>query len=61
MAELPKIVRERLATAPAGAHPDADQLTAFAEKRLGERERGQVLAHLSACQACREVVSLALP
>ena len=61
MAELPKIVRERLAAAPAGAHPDADQLTAFAEKRLGERERAQVLAHLSACQACREVVSLALP
>lgn len=61
MADLPKIVRERLAAAPAGAHPDADQLTAFAEKRLGERERTQVLAHLSACRACREVVSLALP
>jgi hypothetical protein len=61
MADLPKIVRERLQAAPAGVHPDADQLTAFAEKRLGERERAQVLAHLSACQACREVVSLALP
>ncbi|HYX68167.1 MAG TPA: zf-HC2 domain-containing protein [Terriglobales bacterium] len=61
MADLPKFVRERFATAPAGAHPDADQLTGFAEKRLGERERAQVLAHLSACQACREVVSLALP
>ena len=61
MADLPKIVRERLAAAPAGVHPDADQLTAFAEKRLGERERAQVLAPLSACQACREVVSLALP
>ena len=28
-------------------HPDAESLSAFAEQALGERERGQVLAHLA--------------
>lgn len=61
MANLPKIVRQRLQSKPGAVHPDADLLTAFAERTLGERERAQVLEHLSACAACREVVSLALP
>lgn len=72
MAEIPKIVRERLAQqATAGrpvgvgqqtaAHPDANLLTAFAEQSLSVRERAQVLEHLASCAACRDVVSLALP
>ncbi|HUK88666.1 MAG TPA: zf-HC2 domain-containing protein [Terriglobales bacterium] len=61
MAELPKIVRQRLRAGGGEVHPDADLLTAFAEKALGERERAQVLEHLAACAACREVVALALP
>src|SRR5574340_1237759 len=60
MAELPESVRLRLKQA-AGEHPDAGLLTAFAENALREREREQVLEHLSQCAACREVVSLALP
>src|SRR3989441_12076182 len=62
MADVPKIVRQRLqATAKAGVHPDPDLLTAFAEKSLGERERPQMLEHLAQCADCREVVSLAIP
>src|SRR5215831_7855241 len=61
MSEVPKIVRQRLGSAAASAHPDADLLTAFAEQSLTDRERGQVLAHLSQCIDCREVVSLAMP
>jgi hypothetical protein len=43
------------------AHPDADLLTAFAERSLSERERAQVLEHLAQCAVCREVVYLAQP
>ncbi len=62
MAEIPKIVRQRLRVASAGVrHPEADVLTAFAEQSLRGRERDRVLEHLSRCGECREVVSLALP
>ena len=63
MAELPKVVQERLRVASTGVarHPDADVLTAFAERRLRGLERDKVLEHLSRCSECREVVSLALP
>src|SRR5690242_2192908 len=44
-----------------GEHPDADLLTAFAERSLADRERERVLLHLAACANCREVVSLAMP
>ncbi len=40
-------------------HPDAESLSAFAEQALGERERGQILAHLAECGRCREVVFVA--
>ncbi len=40
-------------------HPDADQLTAFAEQALPVHEREQTLAHLAVCSACRETVFLA--
>jgi hypothetical protein len=40
-------------------HPDAESLNAFAERALGEQERGRILAHLSECGRCRRVVYLA--
>lgn len=43
------------------AHPDANLLTAFAERSLAERERKSVLAHLAQCGDCRDIVALALP
>src|SRR6185312_16331003 len=44
-----------------GEHPDADQLSAFAEDALPAHEREQTLAHLASCVDCRTIVSLALP
>jgi hypothetical protein len=56
----PNALQQELARSqPVGVHPDADLLTAFAEGTLLARERTEVLAHLSACSACREVVSVA--
>ncbi len=40
-------------------HPDAESLTAFAEQVLPLAEREEILAHMSACSRCREVVFLA--
>jgi hypothetical protein len=42
-----------------GAHPDSDELTAFAEGALLARERESVLAHLALCVQCREVLGIA--
>jgi hypothetical protein len=62
MAEVPKIVRERLKVpSPTGNHLDADLLTAYSEQMLSKRERTIVLEHLSRCADCRAVVALALP
>ncbi len=61
MAELPKIIRRGLAQPEPSAHPAADLLTAFAEHALAGSEREQVLEHLSACSACRDIVTLSLP
>lgn len=63
MPNLPKVVRDRLAGAPAAAtsHPDPDLVAAFVEGAISGRERDGVLTHLAACAACREVVSLAAP
>jgi hypothetical protein len=62
MQDIPNIARSRLRVAVAESrHPDADVLTAFAEKSLAERERGTVLDHLAQCRDCRDVVALALP
>ena len=47
--------------ARAVGHPDADTLTAYAERVLGPGERSQVLHHLAICGECREIVLLALP
>ncbi len=66
MEKLPKIALQRLRQGTAGAipeagaaeHPDADLLTAFAEKKLTSRERASVMSHLAKCETCREVVAL---
>lgn len=41
-----------------GSHPDADQLSIFAEGVGTAREREQMLAHLAECEECRDVVFL---
>jgi Photosynthesis system II assembly factor YCF48/Putative zinc-finger len=61
MNKLPNIVRARLSAVEAGDHPDPDLLSAFAEQALAEQERFKVLAHLSRCSDCREVLAVALP
>jgi len=70
MTEVPKIVYDRLRAAPPeratlgqtvreSVHPDADLLTAFAERALSAAERDGVLQHLALCRDCREVIALA--
>jgi hypothetical protein len=49
------------AAPPSSAHPDADLLTAFAERSLNERERARVVEHLAHCAVCRDVVYFAQP
>jgi hypothetical protein len=64
MQNVPKIVRDRLqrpGSMPEETHPDADLLTAFAERSLAVGERDHVLRHLAQCGDCREIVHLALP
>lgn len=61
MPELPNLLRQRLAATEAGetqAHPDADMLTAYMEQSLRPAESKTVMAHLSVCEPCREVVAL---
>jgi hypothetical protein len=41
-----------------GQHPDADQLSAFAEHVLPGHERVEMLAHLAECTDCRQIVFL---
>ncbi len=63
MAELPKIVRSRLAKQSSAnqAHLDANLLAAFAEQTLLEHERAAVSGHLAQCRDCRELLALAVP
>ena len=74
MAELPKIALERLRAKnrppiatdgpPASGdatHPDANLLAAFAERTLSERERIEVLTHLTECRDCRDIAALIVP
>ncbi|HEY2457651.1 MAG TPA: zf-HC2 domain-containing protein [Candidatus Acidoferrum sp.] len=42
-----------------GQHPDADQVSAFAEGVLPGHERAEMLAHLAECADCRQIVFLA--
>jgi len=61
MQRIPNIVPSRLRAETPANHPDANQLSAFAEKSLTELERTEVLNHLSRCIECRDVLALALP
>jgi hypothetical protein len=61
MDQVPNSVPARLQAKATGNHPDLDLLAALAEQALPERERAQVLLHLSRCADCREVLALALP
>jgi hypothetical protein len=70
MPELSNLLRQRLAGTENGpaqphpratVHPDADTLTAYVEKSLPAAERQAVIAHLSVCGPCREVVVLSQP
>ncbi len=72
MTEVPKIVYDRLRAASVGRallgqegperpHPSADLLAAFVEQALSATERDGVLDHLSRCEDCRDVITLALP
>ena len=76
MPELPNLLRQRLAATENGlpqvhsestvraettVHPDADTLTAYVERLLTAAERQTVVAHLSVCGPCREVVVLSQP
>jgi hypothetical protein len=61
MPNVPKIVLQRLQAPATDLHPDADLLTAFAEKSLAGAERDHIVEHLARCGDCREVVSIALP
>jgi hypothetical protein len=62
MQEIPKIVLERLQKESAAEiHPDANLLTAFAERALAGGEQVKMVKHLAHCGDCREVIALALP
>ena len=58
-AEPNPLQRELARMQPAGPHPDADLLSAFAEGSLLEREREEILAHLAGCAECRELLNVA--
>jgi hypothetical protein len=59
MDQIRKLVSGRLRVQAAGSHPDADLLSAFAEKALPDAERTELLQHLGGCAECREIVYLA--
>ena len=40
-------------------HPDAETLSAFAERVLANQEHEEISAHLAICEMCRQVVFLA--
>lgn len=62
MQDVPKIVVQRLqGMAVTDPHPEADLLTAFAERSLDKAERGIILEHLARCGECRQILELALP
>ena len=62
MEKVPQIVIVRLKVGSLPLqHPDADTLTAFAERSLSSSKRDPVLEHLAHCGECREIVALALP
>lgn len=62
MANIPKIIRSRLAQKAAekfAVHPDPNLLAAFGEHTLPPREHAEVSAHLAGCADCREYFAVA--
>lgn len=65
---IDRILRDRIRTHPwgtlrpeageeNGAHPDENQISAFAEGALPRDERAATLAHLAVCAECREILA----
>lgn len=62
MNALPKIVQQRMrAGTHPQEHPSAELLAAFSDGAITPVERGQMLAHLSLCSECRQVIFLSHP
>ncbi len=62
MQDFSNLLRHRLGANPEPqTHPDADLLSAYVEQALPASEQRQIVEHLAACSACREVVALSLP
>jgi Photosynthesis system II assembly factor YCF48/Putative zinc-finger len=65
VSEFSNLLRQRLPSRTATwvrgeLHPDADTLTAYAERALAGAERNRVLEHLASCSQCRDVLALSL-
>lgn len=63
MPELSTLLRQRLRATEDRTlqHPDPDTLNAYVEELLPAHERERILAHISRCSPCREVVALSMP
>ena len=63
MPELSTLLRQRLRATEDRTlqHPDPDTLNAYVEELLPAHERERILAHISCCSPCREVVALRMP
>jgi len=53
---LRRLSRRQGATAPAGDHLDADELSSYAENTLPAAARARYTDHLAECSRCRELV-----
>jgi hypothetical protein len=61
MNQVPKIVRQRLGVTSDPSHPDANVLSAYAQKALDQGEEATILGHLAQCADCRQILLLAQP
>ncbi len=64
MEHLPKVVQSQFKKGlrvSAESHPDANLLAAFSEQSLTDSERTIVLAHISSCAECRDIIFLSAP
>ncbi len=61
MSDVAKFVRHAMNRKSPEDHPDENLLSAFSEGRLPQREQDQLLAHLSECSQCREIVAFSMP
>src|SRR4051812_28801978 len=61
--QFPQIAKDRLKALKgnASAHPEVGLLAAFSENALAGAERESLLAHLTICADCRDVVALSQP